>query len=433
MRMGVTFGGNSLTPKPVTPKRSYPYRRDAVPLTDVSVRSAKATDKPSKFFDERGLFLLVSPSGGKWWRLKYRFDGREKLLSLGTYPDTSLKLAREAREKARQLVAQGIDPSVQRKATKSARAERAANSFEVIAREWHASHGPTLAPSYAVKVIRRFERDLFPKLGSIPIGDVKPIDLLNALRAIEARGAVETAHRALGECGQVFRYAVGTQRAERDITRDLRGGLQPVKGEHFAAVTDPKKVGGLLRAIRGYAGTPTVCAALHLAPLVFVRPGELRRAEWSHIDLDACEWRYVVTKTNTEHIVPLARQAVDILRDLHPLTGHGRYLFPSVRGEGKPMSDNAILAALRRMGIQKDEMSGHGFRAMARTILDEVLNVRVDLIEHQLAHSVRDTNGRAYNRTAHLPERHKMMQQWADYLDRLAADNVVTGPFAKAA
>lgn len=404
-----------------------------MPLTDVAVRTAKATDKPAKLFDERGLFLLVSPSGGKWWRLKYRFDGKEKLLSLGTYPDTPLRRAREARENARQLVAKGIDPSVQRKATKSAREECAANSFEVVAREWYASHGPTLAPSYSVKVIRRFERDLFPTLGSMAITDMKPIDLLKALRAIEARGAVETAHRALGECGQAFRYAVATQRVERDITADLRGALQPVQGEHFAAITDPQQVGALLRAINGYTGTATVCAALKLAPLFFVRPGELRRAEWAHIDLDAGEWRYFVTKTKADHIVPLCRQAVEILRELQLLTGEGRYVFPSARGGAKPLSDNAILAALRRMGIDKDEMSGHGFRAMARTILDEVLNVRVDLIEHQLAHAVRDANGRACNRTAHLPERRKMMQQWADYLDGLAANNVIAGKFGKAA
>ena len=404
-----------------------------MPLTNVSVRNAKATDKPAKLFDERGLFLLVSPSGGKWWRLKYRFDGKEKLLSLGTYPDTPLKLARDARDEARQLVAQGIDPSAHRKATKSAREESAANSFEVIAREWYASHGPTLAPSYSVKVIRRFERDLFPSLGSMAISDMKPIDLLKPLRAIEARGAVETAHRALGECGQVFRYAVATQRVERDITADLRGALQPVKGEHFAAITDPQQVGSLIRAINGYSGTATVCAALKLAPLFFVRPGELRRAEWAHIDLDAGEWRYFVTKTKADHIVPLCRQAVEILRELQRLTGHGRYVFPSARGGAKPLSDNAILAALRRMGIDKVEMSGHGFRAMARTILDEVLNVRVDLIEHQLAHAVRDANGRAYNRTAHLLERKKMMQQWADYLDGLAGGNVIAGKFGKAA
>lgn len=397
------------------------------------MRTAKATDKPTKLFDERGLFLLVSPSGGKWWRLKYRFEGKEKLLSLGTYPDTSLKLARDARDNARQLVAQGIDPSAQRKATKSAREDRAANSFEVVVREWFAKHGPTLAPDYAKKVIRRFERDLFPTTGGMPIADMKPIDLLKPLRAIEARGAVETAHRALGECGQAFRYAVATQRVERDITADLRGALTPAEGGHFAAITDPQKVGPLLRAINGYRGTVVVRTALKLAPLFFVRPGELRRAQWEHFDFDAAEWRYFVTKTKTFHIVPLCRQALAILTELRQITGHGRYVFPCARGGGKPMSDNAILAALRSMGISAEEMSGHGFRAMARTILDEVLEERVDLIEHQLSHAVRDANGRAYNRTAHLRQRREMMQQWADYLDRLAADNVVAGPFAKAA
>lgn len=388
-----------------------------MPLTDPAVRNLKALDKPYKKADGGGLFLLVNPSGAKWWRLKFRVHGREKLLSLGTYPDTSLAHAREQREEARALLARGIDPSAHRKATKLGDAERLANSFEAITREWFAAHGPKLAPAYAVKVIRRFERDLFPSLGKVPVADLTAAQLLKALRGIEARGAVETAHRALGECGQVLRYAVATQRAERDISADLRGALKPVDGEHFAAVTDPKKVGELLRAIQGYSGSPVVCAALKLAPLFFVRPGELRRAEWAHIDLDAGEWRYFVTKTKSDHIVPLCRQAIEILRELHRLTGHGRYVFPSARGEGKPLSDNAILAALRRMGIGKDEMTGHGFRAMARTILDEVLNVRVDLIEHQLAHAVRDANGRAYNRTAHLPERRDMMQRWADYLD----------------
>ena len=239
------------------------------------------------------------------------------------------------------------------------------------------------------------------------------------VRRIENRGALETAHRALGNCGQVFRYAVATGRAERDHSGDLRGALPPVKGEHFAATTDPKRVAEMLRAMDGYQGTLAVRCALRLAPLVFVRPGELRKAEWADIDLDAAEWRYTVTKTNTPHIVPLSRQAVEILRELQPVTGRGRYVFPSARSNSRPMSDNAILAALRRMGIGKEKISGHGFRAVARTILDEGLGVRPDYIEHQLAHAVRDPNGRAYNRTAHLPERRKMMQQWADYLDTL--------------
>jgi integrase len=392
-----------------------------MPLTDTAIRNAKPGEKTIKLFDERGLYLEVSRSGGKWWRLKYRFDGKEKRLSLGVYPDVSLKDARERRDAARKLLADGTDPSENRKAQKSARADRAANSFEVVAREWFAKYSATWAKDHGNRIIRRFERDIFPWIGGRPIAEITAPELLTVVRRIEDRGALETAHRALGNCGQVFRYAVATGRAERDPSGDLRGALPPVKGEHFAATTDPKRVGEILRALDGYQGTLTVRCALRLAPLVFVRPGELRKAEWADIDLDAAEWRYTVTKTNTPHIVPLSRQAVAILRELQPLTGRGQFVFPGARSNGRPMSDNAILAAMRRMGIGKEEMSGHGFRAVARTILDEELGVRPDYIEHQLAHAVRDPNGRAYNRTAHLPERRKMMQQWADHLDRLKA------------
>lgn len=392
-----------------------------MPLTDTAIRNAKPSAKPAKLFDERGLFLIVTPSGGKWWRLKYRFNDKEKLLSLGIYPDVGLKDAREQRDIARKLLADGIDPSENRKAQKTAKGERAANSFEVIAREWFAKYEPTWAKDHANRTIRRFERDVFPWIGGRAIADVTAPELLGAVRRIEKRGALETAHRALGNCGQVFRYAIATGRATRDPSGDLRGALPPVKGKHFAAVTEPKQAAELLRTLDGYQGTLTVACALRLAPLVFVRPGELRNAEWADIDLDAAEWRYTVTKTNTAHIVPLATQAVAILRELHALTGTGRLVFPGARTNERPMSDNAILAAMRRLGIAKNEMSGHGFRAMARTILDEVLAFRPDLIEHQLAHAVRDPNGRAYNRTAHLPERRKMMQSWADYLDKLKA------------
>ena len=390
-------------------------------LTDTAVRNAKPGAKPAKLFDERGLFLIVTPAGGKWWRLKYRFDNKEKLLSLGVYPDVGLRDARARRDAARKLLADGIDPSENRKAVKAAKVERSANSFEVVAREWYSKNAPNWAEHHADRIIRRFERDIFPWIGGRPIADVTAPELLAVVRRIESRGALETAHRALGNCGQAFRYAVATGRAMRDPSGDLRGALPPVKGEHFAAVTEPKQAAELLRTLDGYQGTFTVARALRLAPLVFVRPGELRKAEWVGIDLDSAEWRYTVTKTNTAHIVPLATQAVAILRDLHALTGTGRFVFPGARSNRRPMSDNAILAAMRRMGIAKDEMSGHGFRAMARTILDEVLGVRPDLIEHQLAHAVRDPNGRAYNRTAHLAERRKMMQQWADYLDKLKA------------
>lgn len=390
-----------------------------MPLTDTAIRNAKIAEKPLRLFDGGGLYLELSPTGGKWWRLKYRYAGKEKRLSLGVYPEVSLRAARTRRDDARKLLAEGVDPSENRKARKSASVERAANSLEVVAREWFAKYSGTWVENHGNRIIRRFERDIFPWIGGRPIAEITAPELLAVIRRIESRGALETAHRALANCGQVFRYAIATGRTERDLSTDLRGALTPVKGEHFAAITDPKRVAELLRAIDGYQGTPTVHCALRLAPLVFVRPGELRKAEWVNIDLDAAEWRYSVTKTATEHIVPLSTQAVAILRELHTLTGDGRFAFPGARSAKRPMSDNAILAGLRRMGIGKDEMSGHGFRAMARTILDEVLGVRPDFIEHQLAHAVRDPNGRAYNRTAHLPERRKMLQQWADYLDKL--------------
>lgn len=390
-----------------------------MPLTDIAIRTAKPGAKPAKLFDERGLFLLVTPAGGKWWRLKYRFEAKEKLLSLGTYPDVSLKEARERRDAARKLLADGIDPSLSRKAHKAARVLATANSFEIVAREWYAQQATNWVEAHGSRIIRRLERDIFPHIGSRPIADIAGPELLDVIRRIEKRGAVETAHRALSNCGQIFRYAIVTGRALRDIAADLRGALPPTKGEHLAAVTEPAQAASILRAISGYEGSPIVSCALRLAPMVFVRPGELRTAEWSHIDLDAAEWRYVVSKTQTPHIVPLSTQAVAVLREIHAHTGTGRYVFPSARTAARPMSDNAILAALRRMGIAKEEMTGHGFRAMARTILDEVLNVRPDLIEHQLAHAVKDPNGRAYNRTAHLPERRKMMQQWSDYLEQL--------------
>lgn len=392
-----------------------------MPLTDTAIRNAKPGEKPIKLFDERGLFLLVTPTGGKWWRFRFMFDGKEKLLSLGVYPDVSLKDARERRDEARKLVANGVNPSENRKIQKTARADSIANSFEVVAREWFAKYSATWAKNHGDRIIRRFERDIFPWIGARPIAEINAPELLAAVRRIENRGALETAHRALGNCGQVFRYAVATGRAERDPSGDLRGALPPVKGTHFAATTEPKRVAEILRALDGYEGTLTVRCALRLAPLVFVRPGELRNAQWADIDFAAAEWRYLVTKTNTPHIVPLALQAIEILRELQPLTGNSRFVFPSARSFIRPMSDNAILAAMRRLGIDKDEMSGHGFRAVARTILDEILGVRPDFIEHQLAHAVRDPNGRAYNRTAHLPERRKMMQQWADYLDKLKA------------
>ncbi len=395
-----------------------------MPLTDTKIRNARPGEKPIKMYDERGLFLQVTPSGGRWWRFKYSFDAKEKLLSLGTYPDVSLKDARTRRDESRKLLADGIDPGANRKAIKASRQDSAANSFEIVAREWYAKNAPDWARSHGDKIIRLMERDMFPWIGGRPIADINAPELLTVLKRIEKRGAVETAHRALSNCGQVFRFAIVTNRATRDPTGDLRGALSKSNGDHFAAITEPTEVAKLLRTLDGYEGTFVVMCALRIAPYLFVRPGELRQAQWADINLDKGEWRYLVSKTQTDHIVPLATQAVTILRDLHALTGNGRYVFPSARSYERPMSDNAILAAMRRMGISNSEMTTHGFRAMARTILDEILNVRADLIEHQLAHAVRDVNGRAYNRTAHLPERRKMMQKWADYLDELKAGAV---------
>ena len=386
-------------------------------LTDTKTRNAKPKNKQFKLFDTDGLFLLVSPAGGKWWRFKYRFGGKEKLISLGTYPEVSLAQARGRRDEARKQVADGIDPSQARQAMKAAKIQNE-STFEVVAREWHTKFTPTWTPGHAVTILSRLELNLFPWIGARPIIEIKAPELLMALRRIESRGALETAHRVRAICGQVFRYAVATGRAERDPAADLRGALPPVKPKHHSAITDPEKVTGLLRAIDGYQGSFVTKCALRLAPLLFVRPGELRKAEWTEIDFEEAEWNIPAEKMKTRqpHLVPLAHQSLEILQELHALTGSGKYLFPSPRTPKRPMSNNGVLSALRRMGFEKDEMTGHGFRAMARTILDEVLQVRPDFIEHQLAHAVRDPLGRSYNRTTHLEKRREMMQTWADYL-----------------
>lgn len=366
-------------------------------LTDPAIKKAKPTDKPYKLSDGGGLFLVVTPAGGRLWRLKYRFDGNEKLL------------------------ADGIDPGELKKATKTQQRARAADSFEAIAREWYAKHSPGWAASHASKIIRRLERDVFPWIGGKPVADLTAPEILATMRRIESRGTLETAHRALQNCGQVFRYAVSTGRPERDPTGDLRGALPPWRAEHFASITEPRDVAALLRAIDAFKGSLQVACALRLSPLLFVRPGELRRARWADIDMDAGEWRYHVSKTKTEHIVPLAPQALAILRELEPLSGHREHVFPG-REPTKPMSEAAINAALRRMGYDtKTEITGHGFRAMARTLLHEELGFAPEAIEHQLAHKVPDTLGAAYNRTKFLAERRRMMTAWADYLDRLKA------------
>lgn len=408
-------------------------------LTDTACKNAHRGEKAKlgkafKLADEKGLFLLLKPGikgWAKWWRFKYRMGGNEKGLSFGTYPDVSLDQARQRRDDARKLIADGVDPGENRKAVKETKSALAANSLEVIAREWGQKKVETWDDK-SNRSKRMLERNIFPWLGSKPITDILPKHILDCLRRVEDRGTIETAHRTLQITGQVFRYAVATGRVDRDVTPDLRGALPPAKGEHFAAITEPRLVAELLRAIDGYQGSFIALCALRLAPLVFVRPGELRAAEWQHLDLEAKEWRYFVSKTSVQHIVPLSNQAIEILKELQPLTGDGRFVFPSERTPrgDRCMSENTVNAALKRLGYGKDVMTGHGFRAMARTILDEVLGVRVDFIEHQLAHAVKDPNGRAYNRTAHLKERHKMMQAWADYLDGLKAGADVI-PFRK--
>lgn len=403
-------------------------------LTATSIKNARAEAKPLKLFDGGGLYLLVNPNGSRWWRFKYRYLGKEKLLSFGTFPDISLKDARERRDEARKQLAAGIDPGEHRKARKSALAERGENSFEVVAREWFGKYSPKWAPGHSDKIIRRLERDIFPWLGGRPIADIKAAELLATLRRIEGRGAIETAHRAQQNCSQVFRYAVATGRAERDPTGDLRGALTPVTERHHASITDPRRVGELMRAIEGYRGSFITKCALRLAPLVFVRPGELRKAEWAEFDLDNAQWRIPAArmKAREQHIVPLSKQAVAILRELHPLTGEKLYVFPGVRSAGRAMSENTVNAALRRLGYAKDEMTGHGFRSMASTLLNEQGWHR-DAIERQLAHAERNDVRAAYNFAQHLPERRRMMQAWADYLDRLARGaDVVQGRFRKA-
>ncbi|WAS04906.1 integrase arm-type DNA-binding domain-containing protein [Gloeomargaritales cyanobacterium VI4D9] len=392
-------------------------------LTDTAIRAIRAVEKVTRFYDTGGLYLEVTPEGGKRWRIKYYWERKEKRLSLGTYPEISLKVARERRDEIRSKVAQGIDPSAERQALKEAQIAQE-STLEVVAREWFIKHSPKWAASHGETVLRRLERDIFPWLGAQPIGDIDAVTLLQTLRRVEQRGSLETAHRELNICSQVWRYAVATGRAKRDITYDLRGALPPVQKHHFPAVTDPQQLGQILKLVWSYSGFPVVCTALKIAPYVFVRPGELRTMRWADIDWSAREWRFNLSKTGQPHIVPLAEQVVALLQELQPITGRGEFVFPSGRGGGRPMSDGAVLAALRTLGIPKEIMTGHSWRATARTLLDEHLGFRVELIEHQLGHNVKDPLGRAYNRTQFLRERHKMMRDWADYLDRLRSVRV---------
>lgn len=394
-------------------------------LTDIQVKTTKPKEKDYKLSDGGGMYLLVTATGGKLWRMKYRFDGKEKLLSFGAYPDLSLAEARNKRHDARNLLAHDIDPSVNKKTTSAARKELSANSFEAVGREWHKKQVDDKAwtTDHAATILTRMEKDMFPWIGKIPVTEILAKEIKAVLDRVKARGKIETARRCFTIMRQVYKYAIMTGKAQYDISAGFQGYLPAISQtrEHMASVTDPKELAPLLRAIDGYQGGFVTQCALKLMPMLFVRPGELRHMEWSELDLDGAEWNIPASKMKmkTPHLVPLSLQVIEILTEIKPLTGNAKYVFPSTRSHDRPMSDNTINAAFRRMGFDSETITGHGFRATARTILDEVLSFRTDFIEHQLAHAVKDPNGRAYNRTAHLVERRKMMQTWADYLDGL--------------
>ncbi|CAI8177154.1 MAG: Prophage integrase IntA [Marinobacterium sp. xm-d-530] len=404
-----------------------------MPLTDRQIKAAKPLEKDYKLSDEKGLYLLVKKNGSKLFNLKYRFLGKEKKLSIGKYPDVSLQQARRTRDEARTYLTQGVDPSAHKQAQRAAQLLAAENSFQTIAEEWLITQMSDRTEAYRNKVRRSLEKNLYPRIGALPVSEITAPALLAALRAIEERGVIDTAHRVKQVAGQVIRYAIATGRAERDPTPDLRGALKPKTTKHLASITEPQAVGRLLMAIDAFNGTPIVKAALQLSPMFFCRPGELRHLKWTDINHEEHRIEIIAEKTKTPHIIPLSTQALGILRDLYQLTGRSQYIFPSARGASRCMSENALRVALRGMGYDNNTMTPHGFRAMARTLLDEVLGFRVEWIEQQLAHAVKDANGRAYNRTKHLKQRADMMQKWADYLDQLRASakagNVISASF----
>jgi integrase len=390
-------------------------------LTDVAAKQALPKDKDYKLSVEKGLYLLVKTNGAKYWRMKYRFAGKEKTLALGVYPEVGLKTAKQECEKARVKLANGIDPSQIKQTRKSLLRETHANSFQSVATDWYELTKPRWTDTTANKQLWILEKNLFPWIGSVPLAELKPTHILQALRRIESRGAIETAHRAKQVAGQVFRYAVASGLIESDPTRDLSGALAPKKTRHHSAITDPTEVGKLMRDIDRYQGTYIVRALLAITPLVFQRPGEIRQMEWKEIDFDKGLWEIPASKMKMKepHIVPLCSQAIAILKDIQPLTAWGDYVFPNERSRKTPVSDGTINKALRNLGYTSDKMTGHGFRAMGRTLLDEILEFPPHLIEQQISHAVRDPLGRAYNRTSHLPQRIKMMQAWGDYLTKL--------------
>lgn len=388
-------------------------------LTDRRIKSLKPKETSYKAFDGRGLYILIKPSGSKLWKMKYRFEGKEKTLSFGPYPETSLSEARERSLAARKQLGTGLDPSAEQK-RQAKETEAQSTTFEHLAREWMTKHLRDKSPRHAETVVQRLEKNIFPYLGHLPVSDISPALLLETLRHIEKRGALSVAHRVRGICGQIFNYALITGLVDRNPATDLSGALTPTHETHYPTFTAPHQIGELMRAIGDYDGNIISRSALKLAPLVFVRPGELRRAEWSEISFDTAEWRIPASKmkTRNEHIVPLSRQALGVLKEIHQLTGHGRYVFPSLRSNDRPMSDGTVNAALRRLGYSKEEFTGHSFRSMASTRLNE-MGWLPDAIERQLAHTERNKVRAAYNRAEHLDVRRNMMQAWADYLDEV--------------
>ena len=393
-----------------------------MPLTDMQCKNTKPSEdgRARRIYDEKGLYLEITAKGAKYFRFKYRIGGKEKVLALGVYPDVSLADARAMRDEARKQVKQGIDPAELRKVKKASTAAATENGFERVALEWLTKNKPRWSEDYHGKLLAGLTHNVFPWIGGRPIGEIEAPELLAVLRRIEGRGANETAHRVRGTCQLIFGYAIATGKATRNPAADLQKALAPAVKSSFATITDPVKIGELLRAIDGYAGTLVCRCALKLAPIVFVRPGELRAAEWSEFNLSAKLWEIPAEKMKMgeKHYVPLSRQAIAVLEELRPLTGGGKYVFPSERTITRPMSENTVNAALRRMGYGKDEMTGHGFRHMASTLLNE-LGYNRDAIERQLAHGERNNVRATYNYAQYMPERTRMMQEWADYLDRL--------------
>lgn len=403
-----------------------------MPLTDVAVRNAKPKQKPYKLSDERGLFLLVSTSGAKCWRLKYRILGKEKKLSIGLYPELSLSVARQKRDEARQLISEGIDPAILKQVTKRSKLAAAKNTFELIAREWYVKNLSSWNENHSDRILRRLENNIFPWIGNRPITEITPPELLGVLQKIEDRKAYETAHRARSNCGKIFQYAIASGLAEKNPAKELKDALRPVITKHFASITDLKGIGDLIRDINNYKGHFVTQCALRILPYVFVRHGEIRKAEWTEFELESSspQWRIMAgrMKKRILHIVPLSKQVVVILNELKVLTGEGRFLFPGINTTDRPLSDNTLLTALRRLGYTGEEMTVHGFRSMASTVLHEQ-GWPSDAIERQLAHIQGNKVKAAYNYAEHLPIRRKMMQAWADYLDKLATGNINLNEF----